>query len=235
MKAIGLLQRKMQLLDRKKEIFGQLEQAKADMSQKDMELFIESGSMTQLNSKEVAILEKEREHLARLELGLNKEISRTRKSERLKKVSKLNHKIQGFEEKRTGSLHDKYLHLLERIENLKEIDRGIRAEIITLKALLVETNQRSTELVFRLPGLEQVLKENYFAHPDELEAMVEEAYRDNEKCLKAGLGSRIPDYLIRGFQLVLDVDSGEILKRKETSCDKDMTKRNPAIMSEVKK
>lgn len=235
MKFVVLLERKNQLLERKAEILEQLEKAKQDMSQKDMQLFLQSGDMSQVNGADVAQLEKEQKHLEHLQKGLNVEITKVRKSERLKIISRLNGKIGELEQKRTGSLHDKYIHFLKKIEALKEIDRGVRAEITVKKSELSQINQNSLPVIFRLPNLKQALDENYFAHPDELEAMVKQAYKDNEKCLKADLGTPVEDRLVRGFQLTLDLDSGQLLKKEETTCGRDLAGRNPAVMAEVVK
>lgn len=235
MKFIVLLERKTQLLDRKAQILEQLKQAKKDMSQKDMQLFLESGNMSQINGADVAQLDKEQKHLKHLEKGLNQEITKVRKSERLKTVSRLNHKIGELEQKRTGSLHDRYIHFLKKIEALREIDRGLKAEITVKKSELGQINQSDRPVVFRLPELTETLAKNYFAHPDELEEMVRQAYKDNEKCLQADIGTPMEDRLVRGFQLVLDIDSGEILKKEETICDRDLAGRNPNVMREVKK
>ena len=96
-------------------------------------------------------------------------------------------------------------------------------------------NQNSKAVVFRLPDLEQVLKDNYFCHPDGVEIMVAEAYQANEKCLHGDVAAPVEDCLVRGYDLVLDLDSGEILELKETTCDKDLAKRNPVVMAEVER
>jgi len=234
MKFVVLLERKTQLLDRKAEILEQLEQANKDMSQKEMELFLQSGNMSQVNGADVAQLEKEQKHLEHLEKGLNVEITKVRKSERHKKVAKLNHKIGELEQKRTGTLHDKYIHFLKKIEALREVDRGVRAEINLFKSELHEINRNDTPVIFRLPELTETLAKNYFAHPDEIEEMVRQAYSDNKKCLRADINSKVEDRLVRGFQLGLDIDSGEILKKEETVCGRDLAGRNPNVMREVK-
>lgn len=235
MKARDLIKRKGELQESKTAILKQIKDMTEDLEWKDLQQFIQTGDAGQVNGHEIDKLQRKRKHLELLEGSLNLEISKLRKRERLSKLQKLMRKADELEEKRKGSLYQRYLRFQEKIKALEEESRKLKAEVLAIRNEAGEFNQSSKALVFRLPELKQTLIENYFVHPDELEAMVKQAYQDNEKCLKADADSSVEDRLVRGFQLVLDIDSGEILEKKETVCTTDVARRNENVMKEVSK
>ncbi len=235
MKAKDLIIRKEQLQQSKTQILKQIAEETAQMARVDLEKFIASGDPGQINGENLSKLQRKHQHLINLGNALNLEIGKLRNKERLTSLQKLERKAEELEKKRKGTLYQRYLHFQEKIKALEAESIKLKSEIIDIKNDAGQFNQNSKAVVFRLPDLEQVLKDNYFCHPDKIGLLVKQAYLDNEKCLKADVGAPVEDRLVRGFQLVLDLDSGEILEKKETTCDKEMAESRPVIMAEVKK
>lgn len=234
MKSKDLILRKGELREQRKDILHKINGMVVDMRRKDLERFIRSGDPGQADGKQLRLLQRKRQHLINLEGSLNLEITKSRKSERLKALGKLNKKIEILNKKRKGSLYQKYLHYQEKIKQIQQEDRAIRDESIDLRNQLHQFNQRAIPLSFRLPEIEKVIKQNYFAAPDKLRETAERDYRNNKLCLEADTNSETKDELIRGYQIQLDRDSGKIVELKQTTCDRSLAKRNPKVMREVK-
>ena len=118
-KSKDLILRKGQLQEQKKYVLHKINGMVADMRRKDLENFIQTGDAGQVDGKQLRLLQRKRQHLINLEGSLNREITKSRRSERLKALGKLNKKIEILDKKRKGSLYQKYLQYQEKIKQRK--------------------------------------------------------------------------------------------------------------------
>ncbi len=234
MKSVDLISRKKELQVKKKDILDEINELTANMERKSLEDYIKTGNAEQVDGHKLEMLQRKRVHLGHLEGSLNLEIGKLRKKERLSKLQKLENKVAKLEQKRKGTLYQKYLHFQSKIQALREQDRELKAEATDAKSKTFQYLRDTIEVHFRLPGLQEFLKKNYVAHPEELVVMVEKAYEENEKSLRPG-PQDIAAKLIRGYGLILNKDSGKVEKIEPLTCGVNMAKNNKVVMTEVVK
>lgn len=254
LKSVDLIKRKEELQVKKKDILKEIDELCADMERKSLEDFIKTGNAEQVDGHRLELLQRKHKHLINLEGSLSLEIGRLRKKERLSSLQKLERKAAELEKKRKGALYERYLHFQKKIKILEAESIKLKEERLQAESDAREFRREiAGDLNFRLPGLEQFLKEHYVQKPEELEKLVEEAYRENEIRLRQTVTMIVggkhktftigkhklviaSDQLIRGFQKIdLNRDTGEIEKIEPLTCDLDRVRDNPTIMSEVRK
>ncbi len=201
----------------------------------DAQDYIKSGEVGQIDGHRLGELQQKKQHLERLASYLILAITKERTRERQSKLKKFDREIAILDEQRKGRMYQQYKKLIEKIEELKKKSIALKAQILEIENLQRQIQKDTVSVIFRLPELEKTLAENYFAKPYEIQAMVERAYEANAKCLKKELMIRGEDRLVRGFQLTLDVDSGQLLQKKETICDRETARNHPNVMCEVKR
>ncbi len=151
------------------------------------------------------------------------------------KLQKLEKQITAREEQRRGRLKDKKDHFRRKITALEEEGKMLAEEARELRSESFQFRREVLgELNFRLPGLQQFLKEYYIASPEELEILVEKAYEQNEIALRPGPQDLVTE-LIRGYSLSWNRDTGEVTKLEPLTCGLDKARNNKIIMSEVVK
>ena len=230
-KSEDLILRKKQLREQKADILKQIDEMTSDMHRKDLEQFIRSGSPREIDGKQLRLLRRKHQRLVNLEGSLDVEVGKARKRERQHSLDKLNKKIEVLEKQRKDTLHSRYLHFQSKIAALQEEDKKLKEQVLELKSQLHQYNREEIEFNFRLPGLQEFLKDNYVQLPEKLEKMVEKSYSNNELALHPDPADVLK--FVRGYSGKLNLDTGMITELKPLECDLSLVKRNAKVMTEV--
>lgn len=239
-KSENLLERKRKLNEELVKVGLEIVQVGKKIEKDGLEKFINSGNIDKPHDLPLDRLKRRCEYLRNMARGLDKEIGKARRGEREAQAGKIQRKMDRIN-KDHDRMNQKGHDLRVALDKLKNKARGLNEEMLTLKqefgTFTRADHTETLKLTKQKTEVAEFVAKFYVADVEELKKLIEKT-REGNKFLLSSDGRVRPVGLKRmdvflGFELCLNKDSGEILKKKPITRSVGWMTSTKAMVQEV--